>query len=556
MSPLSNDRQLNRLLKKVIKEVVTFARNRARQIERLTDIGIALSAEKDINRLLEMIVDEARHITRADAGTLYIVDEEARLLRFTIVQNDSLDIRMGGTSGVDISLPPVPLEVDGKPNYANVSSYCALTGETVNIPDVYEARGFDFTGPREYDKKTGYRSQSMLVVPMKNHQNDIIGVLQLLNALDPETGEVIPFLDDFVGIVTSLASQAAVALENAQLIQDLKNLFDSFIRSIAAAIDEKSPYTGGHIRRVTELTMMIARKINETREGPLADVHFSEDELEELRIATWMHDVGKITTPEYLINKSTKLEGIFDRIEVIRMRFELIKAIKQREFLERKLDALAAGDGRAEQLAEMEEAFRAEMKRLDEDLAFIENCNIPREQLEAEQVGRLREIASRTFLLNGKPHPFLTGEEVEHLSVARGSLTEQERKIIENHALMSIKILRELPFPKKLKRVPQIAGGHHERLDGTGYPYGLKAEQLPLQTRIMAIADIFEALTAKDRPYKKPMKLSEAVKILGDMCRAGHIDPDIYNLFIQTNLFREYAEKELNPLQIDVDVAN
>ncbi len=330
---ITGSQRIHHLLDGFVKEVRLFVEGQTTHLQRLSQIGIALSAEKDINKLLEMIVDEAMIFTKADAGTLYVVDEDAHCLRFEILKNRTLKIHKGGTSNEPVDLPPVPLEIDGIPNLTNVSSQAALTGEIINIPDVYEAIGFDFTGPKKYDLQTGYRSKSMLVIPMRNHRNEIIGILQLLNASDPLTGEVIPFPKEFENTIISLASQAAVALENARLIKELQELLDAFIRSIATAIDEKSPYTAGHIRRVTELTMMIARKINETETGVYQDHSFSADELEELRIAAWLHDVGKITTPEYVVDKAQKLATIFDRIELVRTRFALIRELKEKENL-------------------------------------------------------------------------------------------------------------------------------------------------------------------------------------------------------------------------------
>jgi HD-GYP domain-containing protein (c-di-GMP phosphodiesterase class II) len=550
-----HDEKLRKLLKTVYDEVQSFAGSQTNSLKRLSKIGIALSAEKDINKLLEMIVDLARDFTDADAGTLYITDHDKKILNFVIIQNDTLNIRIGGTSGDKIELPPVPLETDGKPNYSNVSSFCAITGELVNIPDVYKAEKFDFTGPRKYDEQTGYRSQSMLVIPLKNHENDIIGVLQLLNATDPDSKEVIPFSPEYTDLISSLASQAAIALENAQLIQDLQKLLDSFIQGIATAIDEKSPYTGGHIRRVTELTMMIANKINETTEGKFAKVNFSEDELEELRIATWLHDVGKITTPEYVADKATKLETIFDRINLIDTRFNLIIAEAENEFLKKKLELLENENYDKKKLKDLEEKFNEEIKGLQQEKSFIEKCNTPGEFMSDDKLKLLDIIGKKTFQNNSQKNQYISDEELKNLQIRKGTLTDEERKIIENHVVMSIKILEKLPFPKKLAHVPEYAGGHHEMMDGSGYPKGLTGDQLPLQARIMAIADIFEALTAKDRPYKKPMKLSQTLKILGSLRQENKIDPDIYDLFINSNLYKEYAKKELNKEQIDLDLS-
>ncbi|MFQ5583419.1 MAG: HD domain-containing phosphohydrolase [Calditrichia bacterium] len=551
----SPDSQLQKLLNTVYEEAKLFADSQSASLKKLTQVGLALSSEKNIKKLLEMIVSCARDFTNADAGTLYIVDEEEQVLRFEIIQNDTLGTKLGGIEGGEINLPAVPLRVDGKPNHANVSSYCALTGETINIPDVYKAKDFDFTGPRKYDEQTGYRSRSMLVIPLKDHDNEIIGVLQLLNAIDRESNEVIAFAPAYTELVSSLASQAAIALENAQLIEELKKLFDSFIQGIATAIDEKSPYTGGHIRRVTELTMMMAHKINKVSEGPLGNKRFSGEELEELRIAAWLHDVGKITTPEFIIDKRNKLETIFDRYELIETRFELIKKSLENSYLREKIRILKEDKDAAARLNRMEKKFQEEMKTIEDDKAFIARCNLPGEFMSDDDLKQLRQIGSKTFALNGEKQPYLSENELQNLSIRKGSLTEEERSKIENHVLMSIKILEQLPFPKKLRRVPEIAGSHHEMMDGSGYPYGLKGDELPLQARIMAIADIFESLTAKDRPYKKPMKLSQTIKILEELKERNKIDPDLYDLFVNSGLLKEYAKKTLNPAQIDLEIS-
>jgi HD-GYP domain-containing protein (c-di-GMP phosphodiesterase class II) len=547
----SRDKRLNRLLNNVVGEVRLYAEDQIAEIRRLAQIGIALSAEKNLDKLLETIVDEARSLSHADGGTLYIVDQEQKALRFEIVQAESLKTRMGGTTGVPVSLPPLPLEIEGKPNYANVSCFAALTGNIANISDVYKSDLFDFTGPRRFDETTGYHSKSMLVIPLKNHENDIIGVLQLVNASDQETGEIISFSEENVDLIASLASQAAVALTNTQLILELKNLLYAFIKSIAAAIDDKSPYTGGHINRVVELTLMIAELINRTEYGCFESVCFSEDQLEELRVAAWMHDVGKITTPEYVIDKHTRLETVFDRIELVRTRFELIRRLKVEQFLREKIARLEAGKTDSEGVPALEAALEAQLRILDEERDFLVSCNNPNELMSRERIERLEEIGRKTYSVDGAEYPVLTENEIYNLSIPKGTLTDEERKVIEHHAEMTLKILEKLPFPKKLANVPKIAAFHHEKMDGSGYPFGLKAGELPIGSRIMAVADIFEALTAQDRPYKLPMKLSQAVKILGVMKNDRHIDPDIYDLFINSKIYRQYAEKELNPDQID-----
>lgn len=515
-------------------------------------VGMALSAEKDINKLLEMIVKSARELSNADAGTLYILDDEEKNLRFEILQNDTLKIEMGGTTGREIKLPTVPLYVDGISNYSNVSSYVALTAQTVNIQDVYEVEGFDFTGPRNYDRETGYRSKSMLVVPMKNHENRIIGVLQLLNAQDSKSGVVIPFSNEHMDLISSLASEAAVALTNTRLIHDLDRLLNAFIKSIAVTIDEKSPYTGGHIIRVVELTNWIAEKINQAETGPFKDVHFTEDELEELRMAAWMHDVGKIATPEHVVDKPNKLVCIFDRIDLIALRFYLIEKILETRYLEDKISLILNEKGDSRELEAQEETFFTQKGQLKNDLDFIRSVSLSAEFMSDDKVERIKKIGAEKYSFNGEEIPYLTPNEIENLCIRKGTLNEEERKIIENHALMTTKILNQLPFPRKLARVPQFAGQHHEKLDGTGYHSGIAEKDLPLQSRIIAFADIFEALTAKDRPYRNPMQLSQAIKIMGFMKKDRHIDPEIHDFFMSENLFLAYAEKEMNVEQIDL----
>ena len=513
------------------------------QIKHLIQIGVALSGEKNINRLLEIIVDEARKLTNADAGTLYIMSDDETKLQFAIIQNNSLNIRMGGTGGV-ITWPNVNLKnKDGRSNKANVSAYVAISGETINIADVYHAQGFNFEGTKQFDKKTGYRSKSMLVSPLRNHENDIIGVLQLLNALDPVTGHVIHFSPESQEMILSLASQAAVALTNNQLINDLKNLLDSFIKTIAAAIDEKLPYTGGHIRRVAELTMAIADKINETQQGCFAAVKFSGDQIRELRMAAWLHDVGKITTPDYIIDKRTKLQTVNDRIHEVKMRLKLIKK-----------DYLPATQSKNKDLHadKTTRSADAEIKALDKEYQFLLEVNKGEEFLSDEKIARIKNIAQREWSINGEIRPLLSEEEVYNLCVRRGTLNEEERNLINNHALVTHKILAGLPFPKKMRHVADYAAAHHENIDGSGYPFGLKGDEIPLQSRIIAIADVFEALTAKDRPYRKGKTLSEALRIMELMVKDKHIDKDLFEFFIKEKIYADYAKREMMPQQVDI----
>ena len=490
------------------------------RLRRLNQIGVALSSvQHNLNALLERILQEARRFTRAEAGTLYLAKRES--LTFEIIQNDKLQIFVGGSHG-KADIPPVAL------NRESVSGYVAVTGEILNIADVYAEEGQHFEGPRNYDRMTGYHTRSMLVVPMRDHDDQVIGVLQLLNALSSEGGEAVAFSAADVALIESLASQAAVAINNVRLIADTEALFESFVQVMATAIDERSPYTGGHIRRVAELTMVMAYAINASSTGYFADVAFSEEELEELRMAAWMHDIGKITTPEWIVDKPTKLTTIFDRVELLRLRFALAR--KELE-LQVARGVLNVDDG------------QRLMQEIDEDFDFIACANMPGEFMDDEDLMRLKKIAAKTFVQNGERQSYITDEELENLSIRKGSLTGVERQKINDHAAMSIKMLEQIPFTRKLKQVPTIAGAHHEKLDGTGYPQGLRGEQISLQARILALVDIFESLTADDRPYRSnPLSRESVLRILQDMVDSNHIDREVHEMFKCEDLFVKLNE--------------
>ena len=520
----------------------------------LINVGESLSAEKDQNSLLEKIVTYAKQVTNADAATLYLMSDDKKKLIFEIAQTDSMGFRAGGTSGVPINWYPVKLYLENdEPYYEMVSAYVALTGETKNFADVYEVEGFNFQGTKAFDKKNNYRTKSMLTIAMKNHEDEIIGVLQLINAQKKNKGnQVIPFDTEAQRISEALASQAAIAITKNRLLFELEALLDSFIKVIAAAIDEKSPYTGGHIERVAKLTLDIAQHLTQKQDGEYAAVSFNEDEMKEIRIAAWLHDIGKITTPEYVVDKATKLETIFDRIQNVKLRVEILKRDAEIDYWRN----LATLDKNAEDYTAKETKLRGilqqELSRLQEEMDFLEKVNMGGEFMAPPLKERVFQISQQNFMLDGKAQPFLSNEEVQNLNISRGTLNDREREIINNHVVMTIKMLNQLPFPKKLSRVAEFAGGHHERLDGTGYPNGVGETELSLPARIMALADIFEALTAADRPYKKGKTLSEAVKILGFMAKDRHIDPTLLKTFLEDGLHIEYAKKYINPAQIDI----
>ncbi len=517
-------------------------------LEYLNKIGVALSSEKDINRLLETILHAAKTITNADGGTLYrVVDDH---LKFEIVLNDSLKIAMGGTTGIEVPFYPIPLhQPGGIENNSMVAAYAVLRDESVNIADAYTAEGFDFSGTRNFDKKTGYRSTSFLTIPMKNHDGEIIGVLQLLNAQNND-GEVMSFTVEDQRLAESLASQAAIALTNRMLITQLEMLFESLIELINTAIDEKSPYTGGHCKRVPALTMMLAEAASATTEGPVADFRMTDKDRYELKIAGLLHDCGKITTPVHVVDKATKLETIFDRVHLVAQRFDILKRDAEIVMLKAKLIALETGD--TNNAKNTEAAFMALSAQLDDDRAFLQRANVGSEKMSAEDQARVNKIAAYPFVSpSGDATSFLSDDERDNLNIPYGTLSPTERKIINHHIDATINMLEALPWPKHLKNVPEYAGGHHERMDGKGYPKGLTRDQMSIQARTMGIADIFEALTAKDRPYKPGKSLSESMEILGKFKLNGHIDPDLFDVFVRERLYLRYAEQFLDKDQID-----
>jgi HD-GYP domain-containing protein (c-di-GMP phosphodiesterase class II) len=523
-----------------------------RRLEQLNAIGASLSKERDINRLLESILVAAKTITHADGGTLYRVTEDGQALRFEILRTDSLHIALGGTTGNSITFPNLPLHDDkGNPNNSLVAAYAALHDKTVNIADAYTEAGFDFSGTRKFDERTGYRSQSFLTVPLKNHENEIIGVLQLINAKQEGSGKVVPFSASDQRLAESLASQAAIALTNRQLITQLETLFESFINLINLAIDEKSPYTGGHCQRVPELTMMIAEAVNATSEGPLADFQMTDKDRYELKIAGLLHDCGKVTTPVHVVDKATKLQTLFDRMHLVDTRFEVLKRDTENHSLRQQLALREVRDASAEQA--IRDQCQAQLAALDDERQFLRRSNIGGEAMSEADQQRVRDIGHGHKWCNveGVDADFLTDDEIENLSIRAGTLTQKEREIINYHIVATIKMLEQLPWPKHLQSVPEYAGGHHERMDGKGYPKGLTRDQMSLQARMMGIADIFEALTARDRPYKHGMKLSQALSIMENFKKNGHIDPDLYEVFLRDKVYLRYAQKYLNPQQID-----
>jgi HD-GYP domain-containing protein (c-di-GMP phosphodiesterase class II) len=561
------------------------------KLAKLVEIGIVLGRERDREQMLRKALYGARDIAHAQAATLLLKTEQ-NTLRFAMrTSDDPLPT---------LELPLVDIHGQGLHQY--VATHVVLSGETVVIDDIYAETRFDVSGTKAFSEESGMRVVSMLSVPLHAGDGQALGVIQLMNALDAQ-GRPVPFDAELVGFVEALAAQAAVALENRRLLDAQLALMDSMIQILAGAIDTKSPYTGGHCERVPELAIMLAQEACEVQEGPLADFRFkNEDEWREFRIGAWLHDCGKVTTPEYVVDKATKLETIYNRIHEVRMRFEVL-------LRDAMIERLLAIHEQGMAPDEAERHFQTRRARLVDDFAFVAECNLGGEFMAPERIERLRQIAqtlwTRHFddrlglsheelkrherapavplpaqerLLADQPHHLFERPpskalderygfrlkvpeylynhgEVYNLSVSRGTLTEEERFKINEHIIQTIVMLESMPLPLNLKRVPEYAGTHHETLTGTGYPRQLKAEHLSVPARIMAIADIFEALTASDRPYKKAKTLSESIKILSFFKKDGHIDPVLFDLFLTSGVYRTYAERFLDPEQIDeVDI--
>lgn len=516
------------------------------RVQKLTEIGTALSANENLDALLEMIIEEAKNLTGADGGTLYLLENHE--LRFKVIRTDSLAIKMGGTSG-KITWPPLPLYLEDRtPNKKMVAATCALEDRLVNIPDVYEAIGFSFEGTKQFDQGTGYRSKSMLVIPMKNHEREIIGVLQLINKIDTQIQEVVSFDTEDEKITLSLASQAAIAITNTSLIQGLENLLESFLKSIIFAISKKSPYTAGHIKRMVKLSVMIAEAINKDT-TLYAHKHFSAEEIKQINFAALMHDIGKLATPEQIVDKATKLEALCDRINLIESR---IKTLEKALYIQLLEDKVALLEGRqTNDITLLEEKYTKEIQTLHEAFSLIQISNKGDAFLTNDKVAKIQEFAKKEWKIGDENYYILTEDEAYHLSTQKGTLTTEEREIINAHAKLSVDILNRLPFPKKYQQIPQISGNHHERINGKGYPQGLKGDEISFEARILAIADIFEALTASDRPYKSSMPLSVAMKILYSMAQEGELDKELVKFFYTSGIYMEYAKTFLPQRCID-----
>ncbi|RBQ30913.1 phosphohydrolase [Arcobacter sp. FW59] len=502
--------------------------------ERIMDINLQLSSQLDKDKLYEMILTLTRELTHSDGGTLYIKSDDKKYLDFKIVQNDSLNIYLGGKEKISWNSLPLYLE-NGEENKSMVAVVSALENRIINIPDVYECENYNFEGTKSFDKSTGYCSKSMLVIPLINHEKDVIGVIQLINK-NISRIETVSYNEYDEKIIKALSSQAAMALTNSQLILSLEKFLESFVSTIASAIDAKSKHTLNHITKMARLAPLIAQSISKD-ETIYKDIKYSKNNLKEIELAAKLHDIGKISMPEWIIDKATKLQHMVDGIEIIKEKVEILKRDFEIEYLKNIIT---------------QEEYKTKISNLEDDLKFIEKANIGSEFMKKEDIERIERISDYKYYKNGNLTSLIDDREKYNLSIQKGTLTNEEKDKMNSHAQLSYDMLSVLPFPKKYENVMHIAVNHHEKLNGKGYPRGLSEKDLVLEDRIMILADIFEALTSNDRPYKQTKKLSEVFKILDFMVRDGEIDGNLLEFFKNSDALKEYCKVELLPEQLDV----
>jgi HD-GYP domain-containing protein (c-di-GMP phosphodiesterase class II) len=516
---------------------------RTREIKELTRIGMALSTERDYHALLDLILSQALRITGSDGGSLYIVEEQedgTKRLRFTLSQS--------------VSRPDIPfVEFTMALDTTSIAGYAATTGEPLVIDDVYFLPpDVDYTFNRSFDEKYGYRSKSILTVPMKDHKDEVIGVLQLINRkrhgdaelAEPEDfdAEVIPYTHRLVELVSAMAGQAAVSIENSQLYEDIERLFEGFVLASVTAIEQRDPTTFGHSGRVASMTVGLAETVDRSAHGPYRHVRFSREEIREIRYAGLLHDFGKVGVREQVLVKAKKLYP--PDLALIRQRFAFIRRTTEAEYHRQRAEYLEkqGTDGYDEFLRTLEGEHGEQLEELDRFMHLVLDSNEPTVLPEGSFENLIR-YAERYFEdLDGRKQPYLTGDEVRFLSIRKGSLDESERLEIESHVTHTYRFLLQIPWTKELQSIPAIAYGHHEKLDGTGYPRRVAGDQIPIQTRMMTIADIFDALTAADRPYKRAVPSPKALDILQTETEAGMLDPDLLKLFVEAKVFDKRQE--------------
>jgi len=515
------------------------AANRSREIGELTRIGVALGTERDLKTLLELILTQARRITTSDAGSLYLVetgDQGQKRLRFRITQT--------------YSKPDAPfVEFTIPVDRSSLAGYTAVTGEPLVIDDAYFLPpDVEYSINRSFDERHGYRTKSMLVLPMKDHKEEVIGVLQLINRKrDPEAvlaapadveHQVVPYSRRTVELVTALAGQAAVAIENSRLYEEIERLFEGFVKAAVHAIEQRDPTTFGHSGRVANMTVGLASVVDRAEDGAYRAVTFTREQIKEIRYAGLLHDFGKVGVREQVLIKAKKLYPL--HLDLIRQRHHFVKRTAEREFWRKRAEFLESHDRKdyAPFLRALEEEHAREMVALDGFLDAVLSANEPT-VLPAGRFEALLQVARRTYEdPTGRPHPYLTEEEMRYLTIPKGSLDETERLEIESHVTHTYRFLQQIPWTRELQDIPMIAYGHHEKLDGKGYPRRVTGEAIPIQTRMMTISDIYDALSAADRPYKAAVAPARALDIMAEEVRAGQLDQELFRLFVEGKVFQ------------------
>lgn len=523
-------------------QIFEHSKSQAALIDELLSIGTSLTSENKFEVLMEKIMMGAKKFSNADAGTIYLLSEDKKFLQFEVVHTDSLNIAMGGT-GETLNWPNLPLFIDEEPNYSMVAAKCAIDKKLLNIADVYDDEEFNFEGTKIFDSSTGYKSTSMLVVPMLDREGKLVGVLQLLNKLASD-GHITHFNKNDEIIISSMASLGAVSIHNHKLIQSFDALLHSFINTIADTLEEKSHYTEHHIVRVAQFTMGIMDAINKDK-TIYKDKFYSEEELDEINLAAMLHDIGKIIQPEHIVDKATRLETIYDRIESIITRFDLLIEQAKVSYLEQSLENPTLQE-------EFKKVYEEKKQQYLSDKDFIIKCNSIA-FLNDEALQRIQKIASYKIGINNKQRDFLDPNELYNLSIRKGTLTDYERSLINHHVIVSYNMLKNLPFPEKYKKIPKLAGSHHKSVDGKSGYAAPEIMGLPLEfeEKILAIADVFEALTSPERPYKKPYSVNESFKIIASMVQEGHLDKELVKFIIDKKVYLSCGKDFIPKEQLD-----
>lgn len=508
-----------------------------RERQQLNEIGVALSSERDVDALLTLILKKAREITGADAGSLYLVDEDVsrrRHLRFMLTQNDSVEFPFKESV--------LPLAED------SMAGYTALRGEVLNFADAHHLpKNLPFHFNDRYDRESGYQTKSLLTLPMRNAKSEVLGVLQLINSKRDPTARLLSeseveqqvqsFPERSVQLALSLASQAGVSYENRKLYQEIETLFEGFVQAAVTAIEQRDPTTSGHSLRVASYTQALAESVHSVSTGPYGDTRFDAEQMKEIRYAALLHDFGKVGVREDVLVKAKKLYPL--QMDILKQRFDFIRKDLEAGMARRKLQMFIErdrGDALSE-IARLSEDFDQRLARLEEYLQFIIETNEPTLLAEGK-FRKLKDIARQSYIdLKGIERPYLDTDEVRLLSISKGSLDAAERLQIESHVIHTFNFLNQIPWTKDLRRVPEIARAHHEKLNGTGYPYRLHGDEIPVPTKMMTICDIFDALTASDRPYKRAVPIERALGILESSVRADEIDAELFRIFRESKVY-------------------